>query len=164
MTPMGIGIVGTGNIAGGYARDALTHPEIRLVAVTDLDVERATSFATEHGCRIHATLEDLLADPPGARGRPTRLQREAAGAPSDRSANPGRARPVTRPATRLLAVDVPWRGPADGHRPGPIGPARDRAGDLRGGRLGSDRDMAPGARAVLRRRRPLRRRCLSADS
>jgi predicted dehydrogenase len=60
---MGIGIVGTGNIAGGYARDALTHPEIRLVAVTDLDTDRATAFAAEHGCRVHATLDDLLADP-----------------------------------------------------------------------------------------------------
>jgi predicted dehydrogenase len=60
---MGIGIVGTGNIAGGYARDAVTHPEIRLVAVTDLDTDRANAFATEHGCRVHATLDDLLADP-----------------------------------------------------------------------------------------------------
>ena len=41
MTPLGIGIVGTGNIAGGYAKDALTHPEIRLVAATDLDPDRA---------------------------------------------------------------------------------------------------------------------------
>jgi predicted dehydrogenase len=60
--PLGIGIVGTGNIAGGYARDALTHPEIRLVAVTDLDPERAAAFAAANGCRAHATLEDLLAD------------------------------------------------------------------------------------------------------
>ncbi len=63
MTPLGLGIVGTGNIAGGYARDAATHPEIRLVSVTDLDVARATAFATEHGCRAHASLDDLLADP-----------------------------------------------------------------------------------------------------
>jgi predicted dehydrogenase len=62
MKPLGIGIVGTGNIAGGYARDALTHPEIRLVAATDLDPSRATAFATEHDCRVHATLDDLLAD------------------------------------------------------------------------------------------------------
>ena len=62
MTPLGIGIVGTGNIAGGYARDALTHPEIRLVAVTDLDNARAAAFATEHACRVHASLDDLLAD------------------------------------------------------------------------------------------------------
>jgi predicted dehydrogenase len=62
MTPLGIGIVGTGNIAGGYARDALTHPEIRLVAATDLDPARATAFAQAFGCRAHPSLEDLLAD------------------------------------------------------------------------------------------------------
>lgn len=63
MRPLGIGIVGTGNIAGGYARDALTHPEIRLIAVTDLDPVRATAFAAEHECRVHPTLDDLLTDP-----------------------------------------------------------------------------------------------------
>jgi len=62
MAPLGIGIVGTGNIAGGYATDALTHPEIRLVAATDLDTDRAVAFAATHGCRAHATIEDLLAD------------------------------------------------------------------------------------------------------
>ncbi len=62
MSPLGIGIVGTGNIAGGYARDALTHPEIRLIAATDLDSARAAAFAEEHGCRAHALLDDLLAD------------------------------------------------------------------------------------------------------
>jgi predicted dehydrogenase len=63
MKPFGIGIVGTGNIAGGYARDALTHPEIRLVAATDLDPVRAAEFATTHGCRAHGSLDELLADP-----------------------------------------------------------------------------------------------------
>src|SRR2546428_10824199 len=62
MTPLGIGIVGTGNIAGGYARDALTHPEIRLVAATDLDPDRLAAFAVAHGCRAHPSLDDLLAD------------------------------------------------------------------------------------------------------
>jgi predicted dehydrogenase len=62
MTPLGLGIVGTGNIAGGYATDALTHPEIRLVAATDLDAGRAIAFAEAHGCRAHASLDDLLAD------------------------------------------------------------------------------------------------------
>jgi predicted dehydrogenase len=62
MTPLGIGIVGTGNIAGGYAKDALTHPEIRLVAATDLDPARAALFAETYGCRAHASLDDLLAD------------------------------------------------------------------------------------------------------
>ena len=62
MKPLGIGIVGTGNIAGGYAKDALTHPEIRLVAATDLDADRAAAFAEEHACRAHPSLDDLLAD------------------------------------------------------------------------------------------------------
>ena len=62
MTPLGIGIVGTGNIAGGYARDIVTHPEIRLVAATDLDAERATAFGAEHGCRVHGSVADLLGD------------------------------------------------------------------------------------------------------
>src|SRR3954453_10357711 len=60
--PFGLGIVGTGNIARGYARDAATHPEIRLVAVTDLDLDRATAFAAEHGTRVEPTLEALLAN------------------------------------------------------------------------------------------------------
>jgi predicted dehydrogenase len=47
MEPLGIGIVGTGNIAGGYARDILTHPEIHLVATTDLDPARSHAFAQE---------------------------------------------------------------------------------------------------------------------
>jgi predicted dehydrogenase len=62
MTPLGLGIVGTGNIAGGYARDIPTHPEIRLVAATDLDPGRAAAFGEAHGCRVHASVDDLLAD------------------------------------------------------------------------------------------------------
>ena len=63
MTPLGLGIVGTGNIAGAYARDALNHPRLRLVAATDLDATRAAAFGAEHGCTVHASLDDLLADP-----------------------------------------------------------------------------------------------------
>ena len=62
MTPLGIGIVGTGNIASGYAKDAVTHPEIRLVAATDLDPSRGAAFAEAHGCRGHASLDDMLDD------------------------------------------------------------------------------------------------------
>jgi predicted dehydrogenase len=62
MTPLGIGIVGTGNIAGGYARTARDEPTLRLAAATDLDPARAAAFAAEHGIRAHGTLEELLAD------------------------------------------------------------------------------------------------------
>ena len=60
--PLGIGIIGCGNIAGAYAADLLAHPEVRLVAATDLDPARATAFAAKHGIRAHATIADLLAD------------------------------------------------------------------------------------------------------
>jgi len=63
VTPLGLGIVGTGNIAGAYARDILTHPQIRLAAATDLDAGRAAAFGVEHGCPIHESVDDLLADP-----------------------------------------------------------------------------------------------------
>ena len=63
MEPLGIGIVGTGNIAGGYATDIRTHPEIRLVAATDVEPGRLAAFATDYDCRAHATLDDLVADP-----------------------------------------------------------------------------------------------------
>ncbi len=39
-----------------------THPEIRLVAATDLDAARASAFARKHRIRAHETLDDLLAD------------------------------------------------------------------------------------------------------
>jgi predicted dehydrogenase len=62
MSPLGIGVIGTGNIAGAYAADALTHPEIRLVAAADLDPARAVAFAEAHGCRAHASVDGLLSD------------------------------------------------------------------------------------------------------
>jgi predicted dehydrogenase len=61
--PLGVGIVGCGNIAGPYARSLATHDEVELVAVTDVDPARAAAFATEHGCRVHESLAALLADP-----------------------------------------------------------------------------------------------------
>jgi predicted dehydrogenase len=60
--PLGIGIIGCGNIAGAYAQDLAAHPEVRLVAATDLDPERSTAFARKHGCRAHASVEELLSD------------------------------------------------------------------------------------------------------
>jgi predicted dehydrogenase len=63
MTPLGLGIVGTGNIAGAYARDILTHPQIRLVAATDVDEAKAAAFGTEHDVPIHDSIDELLSDP-----------------------------------------------------------------------------------------------------
>lgn len=61
--PLGVGIVGCGNIAGPYARSIRGHDALRLVAVTDVDARRADAFAAEHGVISHPGLADLLADP-----------------------------------------------------------------------------------------------------
>ena len=59
--PLRVGIVGCGNIAGPYARDIATKPQLSLVGATDLDPARAEVLTAEHGGRPFATLEDLLA-------------------------------------------------------------------------------------------------------
>ena len=183
MTPLGLGIVGTGNIAGGYARDAATHPEIRLVSVTDLDAARATAFAAEHGCRAHGSLDDLLADPEvdivvnltvhHAHYEVTRRALEAGrhvysekplaltGAEAHELADAGS---VTGPASWLLAIDLPRRGAADGCRMGPAAGDSARCGPSTRRSLGPDRALASGPGAVLRRRRPRRCRGLPADT
>ena len=61
--PLRVAIVGCGNIAGPYARSIAAHDEVELVAVTDVDPARAAAFGAEHGCRVHDSLEALLADP-----------------------------------------------------------------------------------------------------
>ena len=59
--PLRVGIVGSGNIAGPYARDITSKPELELVAATDIDRARADALVAEHGGRAFATLDDLLA-------------------------------------------------------------------------------------------------------
>lgn len=63
MTAAGVGIVGCGDIAGRYAEDLARQPNVRLVAVTDLDAARAAAFGEAHAARVHASLDELLADP-----------------------------------------------------------------------------------------------------
>src|SRR5713101_7982639 len=58
----GIGIIGAGNIAGPYAKDLSTYPELELVGVTDLLPERAEQLAAQHDCRAYAGIDELLAD------------------------------------------------------------------------------------------------------
>jgi predicted dehydrogenase len=60
---LGLGIVGTGNIAGQYAADIATHPGIRLVTATDLDAARASAFADRFGIAVAPSFAALLADP-----------------------------------------------------------------------------------------------------
>ena len=57
-----VGIVGCGNIAGPYARDIASKPNLELVALTDLEPARAEALANEHGGRAVPTVDDLLAE------------------------------------------------------------------------------------------------------
>ena len=58
--PLRIGIVGCGNIAGPYAKDIASTPELELVAATDLDRERAVALTDKHGGRAVDSLDELL--------------------------------------------------------------------------------------------------------
>ena len=60
--PLGVGIVGCGNIAGPYAKCISAYPdELKIVGACDLMPERAQEFAEEYGCRAFPDLEALLA-------------------------------------------------------------------------------------------------------
>jgi predicted dehydrogenase len=61
MTPIRIGIVGTGNIARSHAQHFGAITDVKLAACQDIVAERAKSFAAAHGV-VHAvdSLDDLL--------------------------------------------------------------------------------------------------------
>ena len=56
-------IVGCGNIATSYVRDIKAHAGLEIVGFTDVDHQRAESFAREHGGTAYPDLTAALADP-----------------------------------------------------------------------------------------------------
>ena len=59
-----MGIVGCGRIADLQVLGYLAHPRCRIVAVCDVDGERASARAREWGAeRVYTELDRLLADP-----------------------------------------------------------------------------------------------------
>jgi len=58
-----VGIVGVGNISAAYVNSAKTFPILDIVAVADLDVERAKARAAEFGILKGCSVEELIADP-----------------------------------------------------------------------------------------------------
>lgn len=62
MSRAGIGVIGCGNIATVYMRNAALFGNVRLVACADLSPEVATRRAEEHGIRAQA-VDELLANP-----------------------------------------------------------------------------------------------------
>lgn len=60
--PMNVGVVGVGTISGQYFDSFARLPGVRLVALADLDTDRAAAVAAERGVRSEP-VERLLADP-----------------------------------------------------------------------------------------------------
>ena len=60
--PLGIGIVGCGNISGPYAKSIVEHPdELKIVGACDVVLERAKEFCDEYGGRAFTDLDAMLA-------------------------------------------------------------------------------------------------------
>jgi predicted dehydrogenase len=57
-----LGIVGCGDVAQRYGRTLAPYADVPIVAVTDIDPERAKALAREWGGEVLATLDDLVAD------------------------------------------------------------------------------------------------------
>ncbi|WP_344477037.1 Gfo/Idh/MocA family oxidoreductase [Nonomuraea monospora] len=58
--PVGVAIVGAGVISGQYLRNLNAFPDVRVVAVADLDTDRAAAVAREHDVRVSGTLGAVL--------------------------------------------------------------------------------------------------------
>ena len=63
MTPLKVGIVGCGNISNIYLEAGKKFDILDIVAVADLDLDRAKAKAEEHGIAQALAPEALLADP-----------------------------------------------------------------------------------------------------
>lgn len=62
--PLGIGIIGCGNISNAYFRHTQPFSEyIKIVSCADLDLDRAKAKAAEHGLSKGYSVKELLADP-----------------------------------------------------------------------------------------------------
>ena len=67
--PVKVGIIGCGNISGIYLRTVCdVFRNIELAACADLDMDRASACAEEHGCRA-LTVDELLAASGSAQSR-----------------------------------------------------------------------------------------------
>ncbi|WP_129843222.1 Gfo/Idh/MocA family oxidoreductase [Streptomyces sp. RFCAC02] len=61
--PVGVAIVGAGVISGEYLRTLGSFPDVRVLAVADLDPDRAAAAAREHGVPVAGGVDAALAVP-----------------------------------------------------------------------------------------------------
>src|ERR1051326_8839782 len=60
MNELGVAIFGAGRAGHGHARAIEHTPDTRLVAVFDVDRERADTFAETHGCQAFTNSDEVL--------------------------------------------------------------------------------------------------------
>jgi phthalate 4,5-cis-dihydrodiol dehydrogenase len=63
MGDLGVAILGAGRAGHGHARAISNTAGARLVAVFDVDGDRADAFAETHGCQAHTSLDEVLCRP-----------------------------------------------------------------------------------------------------
>src|SRR5581483_9096833 len=61
--PVGVAIVGAGVISGEYLKNLTSFPDVRVLAIGDLDVERAAAVAAQYGVPASGDLDAVLAIP-----------------------------------------------------------------------------------------------------
>ncbi|WP_158851680.1 Gfo/Idh/MocA family protein [Saccharothrix deserti] len=61
--PVGVGVIGAGVISDTYLSNLTGFPDVRVLAVADLDPARAAAQATRHGVPRSCGVAELLADP-----------------------------------------------------------------------------------------------------
>jgi hypothetical protein len=60
--PLGVAIVGCGDVSRHYAEDLVTYPALELRGVSDLLPERAREAAARHGLHAYDGIDELLSD------------------------------------------------------------------------------------------------------
>ncbi|MBT1635028.1 Gfo/Idh/MocA family protein [Clavibacter michiganensis] len=58
---VGVGVIGAGVISGTYLENMTAMPDLEVLFVADIDLDRARSRAEEHGVPHHGTVEELFA-------------------------------------------------------------------------------------------------------
>ncbi|MEY9934853.1 putative dehydrogenase [Catenulispora sp. GP43] len=61
--PVGIAVVGAGNISTQYLRNLTRFPDLSVLAIADLEVDRAAAAAAEYGVPASGSLAEILALP-----------------------------------------------------------------------------------------------------
>ena len=61
--PVGVGIIGAGMISDFYLENLTRFPDTNVLAIADIDLDRAKAAAVKWNVPSAAATEDLLADP-----------------------------------------------------------------------------------------------------